>query len=285
MTNGLNGLANINIELTSRCNKNCWMCGRRKIERDYPELALDYGDMDLALVEDLARQLPPNIVVQLHNNGEALLYPRFGDALQLFTNQITNIVSNGKLLVEKADEIVGRLDTLAVSVIENDPEAEAQYEILETFLKIKGDRRPYTVLRINGAVDTGRYEGLNLMMVKRVLHSPLGSFNYKQANPTIPEIGICLDFLHHPAVNKAGLASICVRFDPKGLGVIGDTNRQSLKEIWNSPQRMEWLACHKTGRRNSVPLCSYCHFWGVPTSGEVERKPAIEEATVFRKEG
>ena len=31
----------LNIELTSRCNKNCWMCGRRKVDRDYPEIAME----------------------------------------------------------------------------------------------------------------------------------------------------------------------------------------------------------------------------------------------------
>ena len=47
----LNGLGTINIELTSRCNKNCWMCGRRKVDR---ELALNYGDMDFDLVKHIA---------------------------------------------------------------------------------------------------------------------------------------------------------------------------------------------------------------------------------------
>lgn len=83
-TRNLDGLCNVNVELTSRCNKNCWMCGRRKVERDYPELTLEYGDMDFALAEKISRQLPPNVVVQLHNNGEALLYPRFGDAVRRF---------------------------------------------------------------------------------------------------------------------------------------------------------------------------------------------------------
>jgi MoaA/NifB/PqqE/SkfB family radical SAM enzyme len=270
MQKGLNGLANINIELTSRCNKNCWICGRRKIERDYPELTLKYGDMDFTLVEKISRQLPPNIVVQLHNNGESLLYPEFGKALELFNDQITNIVSNGKLLLEKADEIIGRLDTLSVSIIEKDPEADEQLRILESFLRIKGNRKPYTVLRINGEVDVERYRKLNLLMVRRVLHSPMGSFNYRKLNPTIPEIGICLDFLHHLAVNKDGQVSICVRFDPKGLGVIGDAGEQTLEEIWNSPVRIDWLSRHKEGRRDLVPLCSYCHFWGVPTGGDQE---------------
>jgi len=261
----LDGLANINVELTSRCNKNCWMCGRRMVERDYPELTLKYGDMDFGLVKKIAEQLPPNVVVQLHNNGESLLYPRFGEAVSLFNKQITNVVTNGKLVVEKADEIIDNLNTLTISIIENDPEVGEQYEIIERFLKIKRERKPYTILRLNGDVSSERYKKFGLLMATRILHSPMGSFNYKKRNPTIPEIGICLDFLHHLSINSEGRASICVRFDPKELGIIGDANKQSLEEIWNSPKRLEWLEYHKQGRRDRVPLCSYCHFWGVPT--------------------
>ena len=240
------------------------MCGRRKIDRDYPELALDYGDMDFELVKKIADQLPQNIVVQLHNNGEALLYPRFGEAVKLFDRQITNIVTNGKLLIEKADEIIDNLDTIAISVIENDPEAEDQYEIIKEFLSIKEDRKPFTMLRLNGDVDQGKYKKLGLVMATRILHSPMGSFDYKM-NPTIPEIGICLDFLHHLAIDRKGKVSICVRFDPKGVGVIGDATTQTLDEIWNGPIRMKWMRQHVQGKRDRIPLCSYCHFWGVPT--------------------
>lgn len=274
----LSGLCNVNVELTSRCNKDCWMCGRRKVERGYPELTLKYGDMDFDLVRRISEQLPPNIVVQLHNNGEALLYPKFAEAVNLFKQQITNIVSNGKLLVEKADEVIDNLDTLAISVIENDPEADEQYEIIEEFLKMKGDKKPFTILRLNGEVNQERYKKFGLKLATRILHSPLGSFNYKKRNPTIPEIGICLDFLHHLAINSEGKVSICVRFDPKGIGVIGDANIQSLEEIWNSPKRMEWLKYHKIGRRDKIPLCSYCHFWGVPTGKEYkEDNEAVNE--------
>jgi len=261
----LSGLSTINIELTSRCNKNCWMCGRRKIDREYPELAKKYGDMDFDLLEKIAKQLPPNIVVQLHNNGEPTLYPRLGDAIDLFTDQITQFDTNGTLLLERTDEIIGKLDTMAVSVIENDPEADEQYKRIEKFIKIKGERKPYLVARLNGDVDSKRYEKLGMLIARRILHSPMGSFNYKKRNPTVPEIGICLDFLHHLAVNKDGEASICVRFDPKRVGVIGNVRNQSLAEIWNSEIRIKWLDLHKKGKRNEIPLCSYCHFWGVAT--------------------
>lgn len=282
--NGFDGLGNINVELTSRCNKNCWMCGRRKVEREYPELTLQYGDMDFDLVEKITQQLPPNIIVQLHNNGEALLYPRFGDTVRLFSRQITNIVTNGKLLVEKADEIINNLDTLAISIIENDSEADEQYEIIENFLKLKGEKKPSVILRLNGDVAQEKYKKFGLPLTTRILHSPMGSFNYKRRDPTIPEIGICLDFLHHLAINSKGKVSICVRFDPKGLGVIGDAYEQSLAEIWNSSKRLAWLEAHAKGRRDLVPLCSYCHFWGVPTGWDSEHiKKSLKEEDVMGK--
>ncbi|WP_020589348.1 radical SAM/SPASM domain-containing protein [Desulfobacter curvatus] len=263
--NSLAGLSAINIELTSRCNKKCWMCGRRKIERDYPDLTIKYGDMDYKLLESIAKQIPPGIVVQLHNNGEPTLYPYLGDAIRLFKNQITQFDTNGKLLLEKSDEIIDNLDTIAVSVIENDPDAEEQFVILKRFLDLKGESKPTVVARLNGDVDSKRYEDLGLIIARRLLHSPMGSFNYRRSFPTIPEIGICLDFLNHPAINKDGDFSICVRFDPKRYGVLGNIRNQSIVELWNSEKRKKWLKFHKKGQRSQIPLCSYCHYWGVPT--------------------
>jgi len=66
MSRYFNGLTTVNVELTSRCNKDCWMCGRRKVDRDHPEITMNYGDMDLKLVASIAKQLPDGIVVQLH---------------------------------------------------------------------------------------------------------------------------------------------------------------------------------------------------------------------------
>jgi len=67
------------------------------------------------------------------------------------------------------------------------------------------------------------------------------------------------------AINRLGKVSICVRFDPKGLGVIGDAVVVPLLDIWNGPKRKEWVLYHIQGRRDKIPLCSYCDFWGVPT--------------------
>ena len=240
------------------------MCGRRKIDREYPEIATNYGNMDFNLVEEIANQLPLNIVIQFHVNGESMLHPRFGEAVNLFSGQIKCIDTNAKLLVEKADEIISNLDTLTVSVIENDSEGDEQYELVKEFLDIKGGRKPLMVYRLLGKVDKPeRWENLPGIVCTRVLHDPMGSFKYKK-KPTIPEIGICLDLLNHMAIDRFGKVSCCVRFDPKRLGVIGDANTTLLADIWNGEKRYEWIKHHLEGRRDKVPLCSFCQFWGVP---------------------
>jgi len=264
----LHGLCFVNVELTSRCNKKCWICGRRKVERDYPELTLKYGDMDFEMVKEIERQLPPNVVVQFHKDGEGLLYPRFGEAVSLFKNQIKCITTNGKLLVEKASEIIDNLDTISISIVENDDAALEQDKIIKRFLQIKGEKKPFVNLRYVGEINEkrqDRHKEFQLLTVRRVLHSPMGSFHYRKKT-TVPEIGICLDMLNHLVINREGKVSICVRFDPKELGVIGNIKHKTIAEIWNSEQRIKWLEYHKRGERKRVPLCSYCEFWGVPTS-------------------
>ena len=262
---GCNGLTTINVELTSRCNKGCWMCGRRKRDKIYHDLK--YGDMEWGLVEKIANDVTEGLVIQVHNNGEPLLYPRFGDAVELFKKKrcLVNTVTNGKLLLEKFDEIVNNLDTLSISIFENDEEADEQYKIIKEFLHRKGSRRPYVNLRLIGKVDRTRYEALDQLIITRLLHAPEGSFNYKRGKPTIPEIGVCLDLMHHLAIDRHGNVSVCVRFDPEGDLIIGDMNHGNLYNMWYSQKRIMMKELHIAGRRDMVPFCSKCHFWGVPT--------------------
>ena len=259
----MNGLTTVNVELTSRCNKNCWMCGRRKIEREYP--GTRWGDMDYELVKSIANQLPRGIVIQFHDNGEPLLYPALGQALSLFNNQIRCMDTNGKLLLEKADEIIDNLDTITISTFEGDPEADEQYEIIKEFLALKGDRKPNVIVRCLGNVDLDKYSKLGVIIATRVLHSPFGSFDYKKP-PTIPEIGICLDFLNHMVIKCDGRVAYCVRFDPNKGGLIGNASITSLEDIWNSELRKMYLEYHIKGERDKMPLCASCAFWGVPVS-------------------
>jgi radical SAM protein with 4Fe4S-binding SPASM domain len=260
----LTGLYAIHIELTSKCNKNCWICGRRKIERDYPELVTNYGDMDIALVEKIAKQVPEGILIHFHNNGEPLLYPHLLKALDLFGHCIRHFDTNGKLLMKQYSSIIERCEVITVSVIPNDPDGDEQYEIVKKFLEDRGNRKPRVIIRFNGDVlDKRRWIDLGVMTIDRILHSPMGSYDYEK-KVVIPEVGFCLEILNHLSIDRFGKVSPCVRFDPEDKLIIGDLNTQTLEEIWNGKKRKEYLQKHIDGKRNEIPLCNECEYWGIP---------------------
>ncbi|MCP4597059.1 MAG: hypothetical protein GY843_11320 [Neptuniibacter sp.] len=220
--------------------------------------------MPLKLVRKITSQIPSGILIQFHNNGEPLMYPNLGTALAYFNQNIRCLNTNGKLLLEKADEIIGNLDTLTVSVIPNDPEGDEQYDIVKSFVKRKKSRRPYMVYRLLGGVErSDRWEELEGTVARRILHDPMGSRNYEKT-VTIPEHGICLDLLSHLAIDRWGNVAHCVRFDPEGEGRLGNIKSKSLASIWKSVKRREIIERHIQGRRDEVPLCSGCDYWGIP---------------------
>lgn len=258
----LDGLAQINIELTSRCDKACSFCGHQNPNINQK---LVYGDMDWNLLVELSK-IPKNIVVQFHRDGEPLVFQRLGDVLSIFNGNIRNIVTNGKKLVEKADEIIGNCESVTVSAFRGDPEGPAQLDVLKEFLAIKGYHQPQVMVKIVGDYPNSPYEKLGVPVIHRLIHNPDGNVHYAHRNPTIPEIGICLDFLHHPSIDWQGNVYVCNRLDGKDLGKLGNLNENSLDEIWNGKLRSEWLEAHKHGRRDlASPLCRDCRFWGVPS--------------------
>lgn len=266
----MNGLQSINIELTSRCNKSCHMCGRRKLEKEHPELC-DWGDMPLDMLRRIAEQIPKGVFVQLHNNGEPLLYPHFDEALEMFDGHYVGLNTNGKLLMEQAEPICKYLSTITISIIEKDcpEEWENQIVIVRRFLDI--ENRPLVILRLLGKVNEMQRAIIKdfrtiyskLLIAKRILHSPDGSHDYEKP-VTKPEIGICLEMLHKLAIDRWGNVFPCVRFDPHHKNYIDNVHCFPLKNIWNDEKRQQWIEHHINGRRDLVPLCKTCDFWGVP---------------------
>lgn len=261
----LNGLHTINIELTSRCNKFCYFCGHQnpKVNK-----SLEFGDMDIKLFDKILSQLPKGITLQFHRDGEPLLYCSLITILAMTRDKyITNIVTNGMLLMKHAYGIIDNLTSLTISVYKGDKDNEQQLNIISQFLNLKGTRKPIILIKLVGDMDASPYEALpGVRIIKRALHEPSGSKNYRKAESVIPEVGICWDLLGHPSINWKGEMFICNRLFPNNEGYIGNLNEQSLDEIWNGNLRQEILSFHLTGNRELILPCKTCHFWGIPVS-------------------
>lgn len=260
----LPGLSVVNVELTSICQKKCFCCGRRKLEKEHPELC-SWGHMEFSLVEKIAKQLPHNIVVQLHDSGDPLCFPRLKEALHRFKHQIRVFNTNAVALLQKADSIINNMESLTISVIENDPLGDEQYEIVKKFLEIKGSRSPIITYRLLGNIDKAeRWYNLPGKVATRILHNPMGSFDYTK-KVTIPEYRICLDLLSHIVIDRYGDIYPCIRFNPYKINKLGNIKEITLEEAWNSKYRLDMIKEHVKGNRNCNELCSKCHFWGFPT--------------------
>lgn len=270
---GLSGLAQLHIELTSKCDKRhlCSFCGHQDAQINP---ALQFGDMDFHLLEAVRDQLEPGIVIAFHRDGEPTAYPRLGEALKLFAEFTTSLVTHGLNLVRKADQIVGNCTTVTVSVFRGDPDGEAQYETLKIFLALKGDRPPRVQVKIVGDADASRYDQLGVPVLHRLIHTPTGNARYAHRRPTIPEVGVCLDALHRPSIDWRGRVFLCNRLDTTDEGFVGCLNEQSLEEIWHGAKRRDWLRLHEHGRRGDVnSLCAACTYYGVPSEWQPQHKP------------
>lgn len=275
----LSGLAQINLELTSKCDKThfCAFCGHQN-ETINPSLT--YGDMDYDLLQHIRSQLEPGVVIAFHRDGEPTAYPRLGEALRLFDGFTTSLVTHGLSLGRKADAIIGAVTTVTVSVFRGDPDAGHQLESLAAFIRQIGESViPQVQVKVVGDMSEAElqpYCDLGVRVIRRIIHEPDGNKKYAHRPPTIPEVGVCLDALHHPSIDWNGRVYLCNRLDPTGSTFLGSLLDARLDGIWNGERRMAWIEAHKVGRRDlASPLCKDCTFWGIASEWQPSPMAAL----------
>ena len=268
----LNGLTQLNIELTSRCDKQtlCGFCGHQD-PAVHPTLR--FGEIDPAFIMKIAVEVFPlrtSCVVQFHRDGDPLAasVKTLNMALGAFASNLISIVTHGERLGARAHELIGNCQSVCVSIFRGDPDRELQLQSLTEFLKQKGDRLPKVLLKVVGDMhddELAPYVALDLPIMRRLIHLPTGNNKYAHRSPTMPEHGLCEDLLHHPSIAWDGRVYLCNRLDTKDLGLIGNLNEESLDAIWNGKLRADYLQKHLDGRRKDVPPCADCLYYGIPT--------------------
>ena|SRR5437899_4299105 len=262
----LSGLAQLSIELTSRCDKRhlCKFCGHQD-ETVHPHL--EFGDMDFELLRSIRAQVEPGVVISFHRDGEPSAYPLLAEALDLFRGFTTSLVTHGLSLVRKRDAIIGRCTTVTVSVFRGDPDRDEQLAALRQFCEAKKEAPPQVQVKIVGDMTEDEiqpYAATGARLIRRLIHVPIHNAKYAHRAPTIPEGGVCLDALHRPTIDWCGDFFLCNRLDPDRHGYLGSVREHTVDELWNGARRQAMVAAHQRGRRDlASPLCKDCTFWGI----------------------
>jgi radical SAM protein with 4Fe4S-binding SPASM domain len=228
--------------------------------------------MSLDLMGKLSHELAPlgkSLVVQAHRDGDPLDAPNLGYFVRTFSRHILSLVTHGETLLDHAEHLIGLVECVTVSIFRGDPDRELQLDSLTRFLKVKGDRLPRDYIKLVGGMDDGDFQPyamLGVPVLSRRLHLPESNRRYTGGLPPLPEHGLCLDLLSHPSVAWDGRVYLCNRLDSTDAGLIGNLSTQSLDAIWNGPERQRVLDAHIAGRRNEIPACASCVYYGIPAA-------------------
>ena len=184
----------INIDVTNHCNKACSIC---PMKDRYKTNYFPMGFMDVKLFTDIIDQLQAGAEIDFHKDGEPLMHPHIAWMISYAKarGMFTHVVTNGILLNKLKEVIVNSgLDLMTISIIDEIPT-----ESINAFMEYKGDRKPFTQLKIYQ--DTEKLPKSD-KVIKRKLHNWTDDEKRKIKKP-------CSKLLNYAAVNWDGGYSIC----------------------------------------------------------------------------
>jgi radical SAM protein with 4Fe4S-binding SPASM domain len=271
-----------NVEPTNACNLNCRMCPRGKSPRKI-------GNMEWALFEKIvaeaAKYGPRNFT--LHKDGEPLMHRRIVDMVRLIkkSNPLNTayISTNGQLLTRELSEafIECGLDILHVSIGAATPGTykrvrgaslerveENTLRLLEMKRRAKSSAPDVAVQiivmeetrnEIRQFVRKWRQKGVTVSAPGFLTWSGAVDDPMLRQRPRTPRYP-CHSLWTAPSVNWDGTVSICC-VDWEAREIIGDLNKESLADVWNSEKIRRYRRRHLAGEWDKIPICRDCNYW------------------------
>lgn len=275
------------IEPTSLCNYKCIMCTNR-FHRDSNK-----GFMKLELFIKIIDEIADFAkAIHLYWTGEPLLHQQLLEMIsyvKLHSHSNVILSTNGSLLNGMISELLikTQLDYLILSLDANSAETYnsirkgGDWEIvnknLETYFKILGDsKRPKTIIKII-KMKINQHE-VNDFIVRwsRYHCKPVVSWFNTWANQ-LKDIENLSDYLcPNRFLSRLPCAElwfkIVIRWDGKvvlcchdwePIHILGDVNKTSISEIWNSDQFEQIRRVHANNMYHKVKLCRNCIEWSL----------------------
>lgn len=289
----------LNIEPTNRCNLKCIYCPREKAAKGIGTME---WDLFTRIIDDAA-QYNKLLMLNFHKDGESFMHPRFIDMIRYAKKKdvakVIHANTNALCWTDRMiDEILDSgIDDITISL----DAARA-----ETYLKHKGvdclDKVEHQVLRFldrrNDLGLTHPFIRVKIMEFEEISRDEINEFflkwegiadmvqvtgihNWSRAidkvkitDETSPVRYPCVIMWYALVIDWNGEATVC-SVDWNTEIKVGDLNKQTVHEIWNSPEIKAARMAQLEKRYDTYQVCKDCVVWvsiGDLTDWLIEKK-------------
>lgn len=281
----------VHIEPTNACNLRCVHCHQSSIGTFFTK---DRGLMDFGLYTRLIDQLATlSERITLDSHGEPTNHPRIVDMVEYARRKglSVSLLTNASVLTEeKADALIAAgLNRIVFSFEGSTPQLHEivrrrsnYYKTMRNilyFLK-KNNEEGHPVFVAMSMVKSSYTESdvplykkffqalpVDTIFVNPMLNlsggSPLGDERARDKIDAQPVHNVCRMPWMNLAIGWDGKVSPCI-IDYNESHIVGDTNTESLQDIWNNSLYRKFRQCHLDGDFSWIeaqgPLCADCNL-------------------------
>lgn len=287
------------IETTNRCNLKCGICFNKEIPDSKK------GNMDIHLYEKIIDEAEGSVYdINLFHRGEPLLHPEIVKMISYAKSKgmKTRIHTNATLLVPELarDIILSGLDMISFSFDGYTKESyeknrtgakyEESLENIIGFLKIKKEqnsKKPFTIIQVIESSSPGKkgmsagpkdgflrnFDGLPLdSLIIRTPHNWGGLVQLEESDKGRSEnkkVVLCTFPWYSLTVLYDGAVCLCPQ-DFRGSINVGDLNKSTIKDIFNSKKTLKMRSILGRGNAGELEPCNGCDrirrktFMGIP---------------------
>ena len=307
------------IDPCSLCNFKCRFCAMQASEEPLPfKKQLMPMELYKKIIDDISGFPDKLKMLRLAAHGEPLLHPQLPEMIRYAkekgVTEFVEIVTNGSLLKPELNQalVESGLDCIRISIEALDAEGYrentgARVEFDELLAKIgyfnrrsdiAGNSCEVYVKTVDATANTKEREAAFYSLFENISHKmwidhiiPIWAgwddlsnrFELQQIGvhgQALREIKVCPFPLYSLVITPDGIATVCCS-DWKRKLVIGDLNRQSLKEVWDGDVLKKFWIDMLSGNRARYEMCAACTY---PTYNSTDNIDAYAEDILKRME-